>query len=265
MIIIHIGDVVGRLGRKALALVLPELIAEYQPGFVIVNGENAAGGAGITTNTARELFHAGADCITTGNHVWTQKQAYELVEDDDRVLRPANYPDQVPGAGAGVFPGRSGDSPAVGVLNLCGRVFMRELDCPFRRGDEEIEALREQTPVIVVDFHAEATSEKGAFARYVDGRVSAVVGTHTHVQTADERVLSGGTAFITDVGMTGATESVIGVDPEPVLKRFVTQLPARFTPPKSGPAVVCGVVLELDSSTGRAYGIQRLRRKVSGE
>ena len=264
MIIIHIGDVVGRLGRKALALVLPELVAEYNPGLVIVNGENAAGGAGITTRTARELFQAGADCITTGNHVWAQKEAYGLLEDDQRILRPANYPKEVPGVGAGVFPGRGGASPAVGVLNLCGRVFMRELDCPFHRADEEIEMLREHTPVIVVDFHAEATSEKGAFARYVDGRVSAVVGTHTHVQTADDHVLSGGTAFITDVGMTGATESVIGVAPESVLRRFVTQMPARFTPPKSGPAALCGVVLEIDPSTGRACGIRRLRREVGG-
>jgi len=243
--------------------VLPDLIAEYQAEFVIVNGENAAGGAGITSRTARELFQAGADCLTTGNHVWTQREAYELVQQDCRVLRPANYPPGVAGAGSGVFTGRSNDAARIGVLSLCGRVFMRELDCPFRRADEEIPELRAQTPVVIVDFHAEATSEKGALARYLDGRVSAVVGTHTHVQTADERVLAGGTAFICDVGMTGAADAVIGVDPEPVLRRFVSQLPARFTPPESGPAMLCAVALEVDADTGRAAGIRRIRRDLA--
>jgi metallophosphoesterase (TIGR00282 family) len=262
MIVLHIGDVMGRPGRNALAALLPELVREHEAHLVVVNGENAAGGAGITSGTAQEILAAGADCITTGNHVWTQREAYTLLDKDHRVLRPANYPEGVPGVGAGVFPTQFGEDLEVGVLSLCGRVFMHELDCPFRRGDEEIQWLRERTPLIVVDFHAEATSEKTAFARYVDGRVSAVVGTHTHVQTADERILDGGTAFITDAGMTGATDSIIGVDPEPVLKRFVTQLPARFDPPKSGPARLCGVVLELDAASGHACRIERIRRDM---
>ncbi len=265
MIILHVGDVMGRLGRNALSVLLPQLVSEYEADFVIVNGENAAGGAGITSNTAQEILAAGAGCITTGNHVWTQREALELLGKDHRILRPANYPEGAPGVGAGVFPTQFGESLEVGVLCLCGRVFMRELDCPFRRADEEIEWLRERTPLIVVDFHAEATSEKGAFARYVDGRVSAVIGTHTHVQTADERILARGTAFITDVGMTGATDSIIGVDPEPVLRRFVTQLPARFKPPKSGPAALCAVAVDLDPDTGLARSIERICRDMPAQ
>jgi len=261
MVVLHIGDVVGRIGRRTLARVLPELIAEHAPGFVIVNGENAAGGTGITGSTAEELFAEGADCITTGNHVWAQREAFELLDKDSRILRPANYPPGVPGRGAVVMPARE-PGLQVGVINLCGRVFMRELDCPFRGADALLEWMRERTPLVLVDFHAEATSEKEAFGRYLDGRVTAVIGTHTHVQTADERVLPGGTAYITDVGMTGAIDSVIGVEPEPVLRRFTTQVPSRFDPPKSGPAMLCGVVLDVDPSTGRAWSIERIRREL---
>ncbi|NLO06018.1 MAG: TIGR00282 family metallophosphoesterase [candidate division WS1 bacterium] len=261
MVIIHVGDVVGKPGRRAISRLLPGLVKEHQPALVIVNGENVAGGSGITISTAEELFAAGADVITTGNHVWTQREAEKLIAKDSRVLRPANYPPGTPGSGAGVFPVRSG-AGKVGVVCMLGRVFMRELDCPFRGMDEIIEWMRHETSIIVVDLHAEATSEKNAFSRYLDGRVSAVLGTHTHVQTADERILPGGTAHITDVGMTGATESIIGVEIEPVLKRFVTQMPARFDPPKSGPVVLCGAVLEVDPESGRTWQIKRINEEL---
>ncbi len=262
MVILHIGDVVGKLGRAALTRILPELMEQYRPGFVIVNGENAAGGTGITESTAETLFAAGADCITTGNHVWSQREAESLVEKNSRVLRPANYPPGAPGRGAFIAPSRE-EGVCVGVINLCGRVFMRELDCPFRGADDIIEWMRRETPIIWVDFHAEATSEKQAFARYVDGRVSGVVGTHTHVLTADECILPGGTAFITDAGMTGATESIIGVEIEPVIDRFLTQRPSRFEPPRSGPAVVCGVAADVDPATGKTWEIERIQREIN--
>jgi len=262
MVVLHIGDVVGKPGRRTLRELLPGLIEEHAPELVIVNGENIAGGTGITASTAEELFTAGADCITTGNHVWAQREAYELVEKDSRVLRPANYPPGTPGGGAIVLPARRGDVP-VGVINLCGRVFMRELDCPFRGADAILEWLREETPVVIVDFHAEATSEKQALGRHLDGRVSAVVGTHTHVQTADERVLPGGTAYVTDVGMTGPSESIIGVEVEPVLKRFIMQIPARFKPPRSGPTILCGAAVDIDPATGRAWTIRRIRHELA--
>lgn len=262
MVILHIGDVVGKLGRRAVGELLPELIVRHDAGLVVVNGENAAGGNGITASIADGIFAAGADVITTGNHVWAQKEAEELVERDARVLRPANYPPGVPGTGAGIYPSRT-EGAQVGVINLQGRVFMRELDDPFRAADEILEWMRRETPIILVDFHAEATSEKIALSRHLDGRVSACIGTHTHVQTADERVFPGGTAHITDVGMTGATESIIGVEIEPVLTRFRTQMPTRFDPPRSGPAILCGVVVEVDPETGRTWSIERIRLEQS--
>jgi metallophosphoesterase (TIGR00282 family) len=258
MVILHIGDVVGKLGRRAISELLPPLIQEHDAGLVVVNGENAAGGNGITASVADTIFAAGADVITTGNHVWAQKEIEQLVEQDARLLRPANYPPGVPGSGAGIYPSRT-DGVQVGVINLQGRIFMRELDDPFRAADEILDWMRQETPIILVDFHAEATSEKIALSRHLDGRVSACVGTHTHVQTADERVFPGGTAHITDVGMTGATESIIGVDIEPVVDRFLTQMPTRFKPPRSGPAILCGVVLEIDPETGRTWSIDRIR------
>ena len=264
MILMHIGDVVGRLGRAAVRTLMPELQQQYDPDFIIINGENSAGGTGITASTAEELLATGASCITTGNHVWAQKQALELLQTEHNILRPANYPPGVPGVGAGLFETRPTGDMCVGVMNLCGRVFMHELDCPFRVADAELEALRERTRVIVVDFHAEATSEKQAFARYLDGRVSAVIGTHTHVQTADECILPGGTAYITDVGMTGAADSIIGVEPESVMNRFRLQMPQRFEPPRTGPSFLCAVVLDVDEQTGRARSIERVRRDLPG-
>lgn len=262
MVILHIGDVVGKLGRRAISELLPPLIQEHDAGLVVVNGENAAGGNGITASIADSIFAAGADVITTGNHVWAQKEIEDLIERDTRILRPDNYPPGVPGSGAGIYPSRT-EGAQVGVINLQGRIFMRELDDPFRAADGILDWMRQETPIILVDFHAEATSEKIALSRYLDGRVSACVGTHTHVQTADERVFPGGTAHITDVGMTGGTETVIGVEIDPVLERFRLQMPTRFEPPRKGPAILCGVAVEVDPETGRAWGIKRIRIEQS--
>jgi len=262
--VLFIGDVVGRPGRTALRHLLPSLKDETDADLAIVNGENAAAGYGITEGTLAELLEAGADCVTTGNHVWAQKEAYKLADREPRLLRPANYPSGAPGRGAGIYEARNG--VRVGVLNLLGRVFMAALDCPFRRGDEELEALRAECDVVIVDFHAEATSEKRAYGEYVDGRVAAVIGTHTHVQTADEQVLAGGTAFITDCGMTGPSDSIIGVDKKVIVQRFLTGLPAKFEVPKRADSVLDAVVVDCDEATGTARNITRIcRSHPSGE
>ena len=260
MRILFIGDIVGKPGRRILAQLLPALRREFQIDFVIANGENSAGGFGITRETFEEIVGAGVDVVTGGNHIWQAREVYPLLDSDLRLLRPANYPPGTPGRGGGVFhpPGARGKA-GVAVLNLEGRIFMDPLDSPFRVGREQAERLRQETPVIVVDFHAEATSEKSALAWYLDGRASAVVGTHTHVQTADERILQGGTAFITDVGMTGPRESIIGMGREEVLQRFLTLLPVRFDVAK-GPAQLNAVVVDVDDASGRAGAIQRVSR-----
>ncbi len=263
MNILFIGDIVGRPGRNAATRLLPGLKSEFDAQFVIVNAENAAAGFGVTASTVAELLTAGADCLTTGNHVWAQKGAQELVANEYRLLRPANYPPGAPGIGARLFETREGVK--IGVVNLLGRVFMDLVDCPFRLADQIVAQLREETRLIVVDFHAEATSEKIALARYLDGRVTAVVGTHTHVQTADEKILSGGTAFISDVGMTGPTETVIGADADIIIRKFLTGLPARFEVPKDGPTLLSGVAISCDPSTGRADSIVRLQRPMLSE
>lgn len=263
MRIMLVGDVVGRPGRRAVRHLLPSLMTELDLDFVVVNAENAAAGFGISPGTARELIDAGADCLTTGNHVWSQKCAEELIDTEHRLLRPANYPPECPGVGARVFAAHSGIS--VGVLNLQGRVFMAELDCPFRTADIEIERLRQDgAEVIIVDFHAEATSEKQALGRYLDGRVAAVVGTHTHVMTADEQILPGGTAYLTDVGMTGPVEdTIIGVEAPEVLTRFLTLMPQRFKVPKHGKSRLGAVVVEYCLDSGRAKHIQRIEKCMS--
>jgi hypothetical protein len=234
---------------------LKGLVAKHHIDFTIANGENAAGGLGITRQTVAELLDAGVQVITTGNHIWRQKEAAQLVEEEPRVLRPANFPSSCPGRGAAVY--KTARGTPVGVLNLVGRVFMEPLDCPFAATDQEIGPLQERAKVVLVDMHAEATSEKVALGWYLDGRASAVLGTHTHVQTSDEHLLPRGTAYITDVGLTGPRDSVLGVAVKPVLARFRTGMPHRFEL-ASGPAVLNAVVVEIDEETGTARSIQRV-------
>jgi metallophosphoesterase (TIGR00282 family) len=226
MKILFIGDIVGKPGRKAVKEGLPELINKLKIDFVIANVENAAAGFGITKAVGEEIFALGVDVMTSGNHIWDKKEAVTYITKENRLLRPANYPSAVPGCGSIVMTSRSGEK--IAVLNLSGRVFMPPLDCPFKVARQELPALKEQAKVVVVDFHAEATSEKAAFGLFLDGDVSAVLGTHTHVQTADEKILPEGTAFITDVGMTGPVDSIIGVKKELIINKFLTQIPVRF-------------------------------------
>jgi hypothetical protein len=253
-----IGDIIGEPGRKALFLQLPKLIGERSVDFVIVNGENAAGGFGLTGKIASKLFSYGVDCITTGNHVWRNRDIYNVIDDVTRIVRPANYPSGTPGRGWTLLE-KSGMTLAV--VNLLGRVFMEPLDCPFRTARKALSGIRKSTRNIVVDFHGEATSEKIALGWFLDGQVSAVVGTHTHVQTADERVLPGGTAYITDVGMTGPFDSVIGMDRERAVRKFVTQLPSKFTVAEND-VRMNGVVVTIENDSGRATNIERIHDKV---
>ena len=255
---LFLGDVVGQPGRRAVGQLLPELAARCRADLVIANGENAAGGYGITLPLAQELLGMGVGVITLGNHAWKKKEVAQALEQEPRLLRPANYPPGVPGRGSGVF---LAGGEAVGMLNLCGRVFMDALDCPFRAADLELKALRQRAKAVIVDMHAEATSEKEAMGWYLDGRVSAVIGTHTHVQTADERVLPKGTAYITDVGMTGPRDSIIGGEPEPILRRFLTQMPAKFEVAK-GATTLSAVVIEIDPGTGFARSITRIAETI---
>ncbi|MDA8174368.1 MAG: TIGR00282 family metallophosphoesterase [Nitrospiraceae bacterium] len=256
MKILFIGDIVGRTGRSAVKALLPKIREKNKPDFVIANGENAAGGFGINEETARELFSLGIDVITGGNHIWDKKDIIPLITKQDRLLRPLNFPPGVPGRGSVVVPLPGGIS--VAVLNLQGRVFMTPIDCPFRAAEEEIKRLKEQTSIIVVDFHAEATSEKVAMGWFLDGKATAVIGTHTHVQTADEKVLPGGTAYITDAGMTGPADSVIGVKKEQIIDKFLHQMPVRFELP-GPPAILCGLLIEADEKTGFASSAMRLQ------
>jgi metallophosphoesterase (TIGR00282 family) len=253
--ILFIADIVGKAGRQALSQELHRLVDRYAIDSVIANGENAAGGFGITEETARELYGLGVHLLTSGNHVWDKKEAVDFIRREEKLIRPANYPEGAAGRGSAVIQTASGIR--IAVLNLEGRVFMSPLECPFRTADREIARLKELTPVVVVDFHAEATSEKLALGWYLDGKASAVLGTHTHVQTADERVLPGGTAFITDVGMTGSFDSVIGVRKELAIEKFLTQLPVRFDVAKKDVRLNC-VVLEIDEISGKALSIERL-------
>src|SRR5881396_347582 len=255
MNILMVGDVYGDPGRAAIAKLLPELRREHAIDFCVVNVENAAGGFGVTPPIARRILDAGVDVMTSGNHIWDKKEIVEHIAKENLLLRPANFPAGTPGVGYVTI--KTGPHK-VAVLNLMGRVFMTPIDCPFRKADEIVPELRKDTPIILVDMHCEATSESQAMGWYLDGRVSAVVGTHRHVQTADERVLPGGTAYITDLGMTGPTEGVIGVDRDIILQRFLTQMPVRFEPAR-GPAALHGVVIAIEPETGRATDIRRLR------
>lgn len=259
MKLLFVGDVVGRCGRHALTAQLDRLIDRHLIDLVVINGENAAAGFGMTVDVARELLKMSVDVVTSGNHIWDKRDIYPLLDSEPKLLRPANYPVGVPGRGAGIFHTNGGT--AVGVLNLEGRAFMSPLDNPFLVADKLIDELRKTTPIILVDFHAEATSEKVALGFYLDGRVSAVVGTHTHVQTADERVLTGGTAYITDVGMTGSRDSIIGIRKELATERFLTQLPTRFEVAKKDP-MINAVVIDIDEQNGRANAIMRINELV---
>lgn len=251
-----IGDVVGRSGRRAVKEVIPVLQKEYCFDFIIANGENAAGGMGITRKISDELFNCDIDVITSGNHIWSQKEIFNFIAQEERIIRPANFPSGVPGRGYNVFLTKK--NRKIAVINLAGRTFMPALDCPFRKADELLLKLAGSTKFIVVDFHAEATSEKIAMGWYLAGRVSAVCGTHTHVQTADERMLSGGTAYISDLGMTGPRDSVIGVKKELAIEKFLSQVPKKFEV-ATGSYQFNAAVIEIDIQTGKAHLIKRIQ------
>ena len=254
MLILAIGDVIGKPGRQALNVFLPQIKQEYGVDLTIVNAENSAHGIGVTPETAEELLKAGADVLTSGNHVWAQKAILPCLDSEMPLIRPLNYPPGIPGKGYIVKNG-------VLVVNLIGRTFMDNYDCPFRTMDTLLATLENKPPVIFVDFHAEATSEKVALGRYLDGRVSAVLGTHTHVGTIDARILPKGTAYVTDIGMTGPMDSIIGDDPENVLKRFLTQLPYRLSA-GSGKSVVNALLVRVNDITGKATDIERIQRET---
>jgi 2',3'-cyclic-nucleotide 2'-phosphodiesterase len=259
MRLLFLGDVVGRSGRQAVLEQLPKLRARYKLDFVAINGENAAGGFGITEAIHEELIGAGADVVTLGNHSWDQKEALVFIERHERLLRPINYPPGTPGRGAGVFKARNGAD--VLVINAMGLIFMPELACPFRAVERELDAceLKKGVDVILIDFHAEATSEKQAMGYFVDGRASCVVGTHTHAPTADERVLPNGTAYVSDIGMCGDYDSVLGMDPGEPLNRFLTKIPRGRFEPAMGPATISGLAVEIDDATGLARCAAGLR------
>jgi metallophosphoesterase (TIGR00282 family) len=252
---LFIGDIVGQPGRRAVKELVPILRERHRLDFVIANGENSAGGAGITPGTAAELYSSGVDAITTGDHLWDQKEVVELLANEPRFVRPLNYPADTPGHGSMLLT-RDGQ-PAMAVLNLQGRTFMQPIENPFALGLKEVALLREQTPVILVDFHAEATSEKIAMGRMLDGSVTAVIGTHTHVQTADEQIFPGGTAFLCDAGFTGPHEGVIGRSSEPIIRRFLTNIPQKFDVAKNR-IYLQGAIVEVDESTGKALSICRV-------
>lgn len=261
MKILFIGDIVGKPGRKAVRALLPGIVGRCGVDIVIANCENAAGGFGVTRKVVDELYGSEIDVLTSGNHIWDKKDIEEFIDDYETLLRPANYPVETVGRGSVVVHAGSGTSLAV--LNLEGRVFMKPLDCPFRVAEREIDALKGKTDIILVDMHAEATSEKEALGWFLDGRVSAVVGTHTHVQTADERILPRGTAYITDAGMTGSFDSVLGIRKEVALERFLTLLPNRYDVAK-GDVRLQGVVIDIDDATGRSLSIERLTVAMEG-
>jgi len=257
MLILVIGDIIGRPGRQAIHEFLPLLRKQYRLNLVIANGENVAGGFGLTSATAGELVEDGVDVLTSGNHIWAQKEILPYLDADTPILRPLNYPDGTPGRGY-LITGKTL------VVNLIGRTFMSNYDCPFRAMDKLLAEMKPKPPIIIVDFHAEATSEKVALGRYLDGRVSAVLGTHTHVGTIDAQLLPQGTAYVTDIGMTGPTDSVIGDDAQAVIQRFLTMMPHRLSVGK-GKAVLNAIMIEVDKDSGRATSIERICRKAEGQ
>lgn len=250
-----IGDVVGSPGRETLKRCVALAREQHHIDACIANGENAAGGFGLTAQTAEEMFESGVDFITSGNHIFDKRDFKTYLDATDRVIRPANYPPDVPGKGSGVI---RKNGVAIGVVNLMGRTFMPPVDDPFRMAKQLVADLRHETPIIILDMHAEATSEKVAMARFLDGEISALYGTHTHVQTADEQILPGGTAYLTDVGMTGPTEGVIGMDAGAVLDRFTSGLSERFSVQKNGTKQFCAAVVSIDRESGRALEIKRI-------
>ncbi len=254
MRVLMIGDIVGKPGRRAVRTLLPGIKNEFGVDLVVANAENSAGGFGLTPSTSDELLDAGVDVITTGNHVWDQQEIIEYLDSEAPVLRPLNFPPGLPGRGYLIF-------QDVLVVNIIGRVFMKDYDCPFRAMDSLLKGTRDRPRVTLVDFHGEATSEKGAMGWYLNGRVSAVVGTHTHVGTIDTMVLPGGTAYVTDLGMVGPSQSIIGDDPEPIIERFLTQMNHRMAVAK-GPVRFSSALIDIDASTGKATAIQRVDRFV---
>lgn len=256
MKVLYIGDIMGEPGRRAVARMVPRLISQRQIDVVVGNGENAAGGFGITPDLAEELFGMGLSAITTGNHAWDKKEILDYFPRERRLLRPANYPEGVPGQGSVIVQAKNGEELAI--LQLMGRAYMPTLDCPFQVAKREMGKLRKRVAAVIVDMHAEATSEKMAMGHYLDGEATAVVGTHTHVQTADEQILPRGTAYLTDIGMTGPLHGVIGVKKELAIEKFLTGMPRRFEV-AAGPTVFCAALIELDARIGKALSIERVR------
>jgi 2',3'-cyclic-nucleotide 2'-phosphodiesterase len=256
--ILFIGDIVGNSGRKMAKNVIKAYKEKGLIDCIIANAENAAGGKGITHAVANELFESGIDIITMGNHTFAKKEIKTFIDDEFRIIRPANYPSGVPGKGSVIFESEYGN---IGIINLMGRIYMESIDCPFKAADREIEYLKSFTRMIIIDMHAEATSEKCALAWYVDGRASCVIGTHTHVQTSDERILPKGTGFITDAGMTGPYESIIGVNKDIIVNKFITHLPARFEIAK-GAAQFNGIIVDIDEKSGKTIAIERIFKKT---
>ena len=259
--LLFIGDVVGKPGRSCLKRKLPELAGRLRPDLIVANGENLSGGKGITESAAEELYALGVDVITLGNHAWDNRATADFIDASPKLIRPANYPDGVPGKGWIIHEAHPGRRP-VAVVNLMGRTFMNPIDCPFQAADRVIREIGDNAPgdkmpAIVVDFHAEASSEKETMGFYLAGKAAAVIGTHTHVQTADERILAGGTAYITDAGMTGTRDSVLGVKPDIMIRRFLHQMPVRHELAE-GPAVLGGVLIHIDEESGKAAAIERI-------
>jgi len=249
-----VGDVIGRPGRRTFQNYTPKLREEKNIDVVIVNGENSAGGKGFTRKALDELYRAGADIVTSGNHVWDKKDVLSFIDDEPFLIRPANYPEGTPGKGWCSYPFKAKN---IGVMNLSGRAFMPPLDCPFQKVEELLREMKQECDIIFLDFHAETTSEKMAMGFYLDGRVNGVVGTHTHVQTADERLLPKGTAYITDLGMVGPRDSVLGVKTNIILRKFTTAMPVRFDLAE-GPCIYCAVIVEIDDATNRTKSIERI-------
>lgn len=259
MKLLFIGDIVGEPGRRAVKTLVPGLVKKYHVECVVVNAENAAGGSGITPPIVREIKNCGVHIITSGDHIWKRKEIADIINEENNILRPLNYPEEVPGHGSCIMELASGVK--IGVINLLGRTFMQAVECPFRTSRREVEKIRKITPNIFVDVHAEATSEKIALGWYLDGIVTGLMGTHTHVQTADEKILPGGTAYITDAGMTGPFDSVIGRKKAEVLTRFITQMPAKFQMAEDD-VRLNGVIIDFDAKTGKANSIQRIQKGI---